>query len=466
MRRRCIASSYLRTWFLIDLISTMPWETMIRGVDDDSADVGGHALLRMAKLGKLMRVMRLLRLAKLAGLLKRVSVVTVLSSEASYRITFAVSIAKMCLSFGIVCHWAACIWGWIGDPINVGHASAGEAEYDVEFCTMGGPCEGGVEGSPWRRRYGLDNYSILTQYFVALHFTTGLITGGDMVIQPGYLVERIFTTVAMIFGVLCCSVIVSQVLLIMSRKSEMNLAFEEQLQRARDFLVHRKVPLELQAKIRRYLEAQFKMQMGLAGGYREFMTNLSPGLHVELTEHLNRTVITYHPFFKSVPRAALRCLCHEAEPVLYAPGDVVVELGHFALRAFFIVRGKLRVVKGHGRHHVYLEPPSWVGDKCLFVEHRRTHTVVAVKPTETLALQKSSLLSVCCEFPDMEVIYQTFQRRVLSDEASLRCPICLGLGHSEDTCPRSRTDCDSSATSGSPIPRRVGVDALVKTPWV
>jgi len=437
MKRSWIAGHYVRTWFWLDLVSTFPWDVL---AGSQKSQRGGQAnLLRIGKLGKLARVLRLLRIAKLIPLLKRMEGVSGLIS--SYNMNLCLSITSMTVTFGIVCHWAACVWGWLGDAANVGHPSSSLDPHDVRDCTMGGPCEAGIEGSPWRRRYGLDNYDLGTQYLAALQFATGLITGGEMLLQPGYTLERVYTIVMMILGVFVCSSVVSSVLMIMSRESELSLQFEEQMQRVRDFMTARNVPLELQAKIRRYLEGQFKMQRGQAGGDREFMGTLSHWLQTELTEHLNQTVMVRHPFFKNMPAQIIRRICLEATPLLYAPGDVVVEKGHIAVSSLFIVRGKLRVVNAIGHHSVYLTPPQWMGDRCLFMDAYRTHTVMAVTPSEVLCLQKSSLLSVCHELPLMDACYRRFQERILKgDESSLRCAICGNPGHVADDCPQQTND--------------------------
>merc|ERR1712048_1421200 len=142
----------------------------------------------------------------------------------------------------MVSHWAACLWGWIGDPLNVG--ATAEAP-NWASCTMGGACESGIEGSPWRRRYALEGYGLVTQYLVALQFTTGLLTGGEVPVEPGYALERMFTIVTMISSVLICSTVVGGILLIMNREQESNLSDEERIQRMSEFMSARKVPVML-----------------------------------------------------------------------------------------------------------------------------------------------------------------------------------------------------------------------------
>ena len=44
-----------------------------------------------------------------------------------------------------------------------------------------------------------------------------------------------------------------------------------------------------------------------------------------------------------------------------------------------------------------MDPPSWIGDVCLFKDMVRAKTVVAVTHSELLSLTKSAVLSVTLE---------------------------------------------------------------------
>jgi hypothetical protein len=60
-----IATRYLTSWFIIDLISTIPFDLMSRSGDEDEADLGeGDGS------GLILRMVRLLRLLKLGKVLR------------------------------------------------------------------------------------------------------------------------------------------------------------------------------------------------------------------------------------------------------------------------------------------------------------------------------------------------------------------------------------------------------------
>lgn len=430
MRRDRISRKYLRSWFILDFTSTFPWEEVLGSLTGGGVGGGnGTLILRMAKLGKLMRCLRLLRLMKIGRLLSRFQDIDFFHS---YTVSFALSLAKMLSIFAMLCHWSACVWGYIGDPESMGDMST-EGPHPLDQCVPGGPCENGIWGTPWRRRYGLDNFDLGTQYLAALHFATGLVTGSELALQPAFWAERLFTTIMMILGLFICTTVLSQVLVMINRLAEKNVEKNEQIRSMREFLVTRKVPAELQAKVRRYLETQADMKQG-AGDF-EVMNYLSPSLRDEVWCYLSHKAMSKHPFFQILPAEPMRAICLQATPHLYAPDEVAVERGHLALSAHFVVRGKLRVERVMQGKSAYLSPGSWMGDTCLFAETVRSHTVSAVTPSEVITIQKRFLLAVCKEFPSIQSAYDAFQQQVLEGADCLSCAYCKKPGHSAEDCP-------------------------------
>merc|ERR1711862_163247 len=105
----------------------------------------------------------------------------------------------------------------------------------------------------------------------------------------------------------------------------------------------------------------------------------------------------------------------------------------------FIVFGKVRVENPlmTDRKVLYLKPPSWIGDICLFVDTLRKATVTAVVTTETLMLQKDTVQKVCDCYPAIREKFEVFRARVLQNmTSSLMCPLCHDIGHSVARCPR------------------------------
>ncbi len=63
MIHKLIAINYLKTWFLIDLVSIIPLDLMFDGANINS-------VLRFARIGKLYKLIRLVRLVKMIKIMR------------------------------------------------------------------------------------------------------------------------------------------------------------------------------------------------------------------------------------------------------------------------------------------------------------------------------------------------------------------------------------------------------------
>lgn len=61
--------------------------------------------------------------------------------------------------------------------------------------------------------------------------------------------------------------------------------------------------------------------------------------------HLNRPVIITHPLFTQLPQELLAHACCLCDSVLGAPGDVMLQKGQNCNFMYFLVRGKLQIVR-------------------------------------------------------------------------------------------------------------------------
>lgn len=365
-------------------------------------------------------------------------------------LSVGLALCKTLVIFALFCHWSACIWGFLGNPKKIGHASQNEAPYDRSLCSEGGACEASVEGSPWLHRYAVDALPAGDIYMISLHFVTGLITGSEMDLSPGFWLERIYVIIMMIISFLICSTIISHIVVIFHKINQQSTEFREKMRMIKEFMVVRKVPITLQVKVKRYLEYQFKARLDTLQQNIVFIQNLSPWLRLELTEHLNRDVVSRHPFFQGMPPRVLKRICGAAMTVLYAPGDLVVQKGQRASCMCFIVRGRLRVLQAdvdsqylkadpERKHNktLSLTAPSWIGDMSLFKDVVRAKTVISVTHSELLTVMKATLIEVMQEFPKVKAYVELFQRRIDEGDfvgAGILCKHCGRPGHHVADC--------------------------------
>lgn len=413
MRQAMIVRAYLTSWFVVDLLSTFPWHVV------SSSGESNVSMLRFAKLGKMLRVLRLLRIAKLNMLVQRLE-----DLFCSSTLLIGISMTKIVFFFALLCHWCACAWGWLGHPDRHRSVNGLEAvEYDT--CEPDGPCEPGIEGSAWRRRYGIDEKGTWEQYLFSLRFSIGLFTGADIGIQPGFWAERVFVVIMMFTSLIMCSTVISQICMIFHKLHQERSVQTDLMQSFKEFMVAGRVPYAMQAKVKRYLEFQFKARRNLQVRRFEMMERLSPWLYKELKVHLNKNVLVQHGFFRDMPAEMLTHTCCLASSMLCAPGDIVVQRGQTNHEMYFLVRGKLsltdmdhaaraklKVYRGDRRdnlHGVTVVAPAFFGGLGIFRdEGYYGYTCSMICHSELLTVTKKDIISLATEFMVFGDYYKAF----------------------------------------------------------
>ena len=98
--RRAIAKRYVRSWFAVDFISTLPFEvvTMLAG---DTERLKGLKMIRMIRLLRLLKLARVIRASRIVS-----------RWESSFSVSYAhLTVMRLGLLLTTVAHWMACLWG-------------------------------------------------------------------------------------------------------------------------------------------------------------------------------------------------------------------------------------------------------------------------------------------------------------------------------------------------------------------
>mmetsp|Transcript_30932 Transcript_30932/g.72530 ORF Transcript_30932/g.72530 Transcript_30932/m.72530 type:complete len:863 (+) Transcript_30932:37-2625(+) len=102
--RRKVALLYVKTWFLIDLASVLPYDDFTDLLQESADGIQSVKILRTIRV---LRLVKLLRILKASRMVKRWENRIALKSTSLYLIKFAVLII-------LSCHWMACVWGFLG----------------------------------------------------------------------------------------------------------------------------------------------------------------------------------------------------------------------------------------------------------------------------------------------------------------------------------------------------------------
>uniref|UniRef100_A0A672FCP4 Potassium voltage-gated channel, subfamily H (eag-related), member 5b n=1 Tax=Salarias fasciatus TaxID=181472 RepID=A0A672FCP4_SALFA len=176
---KLIRMNYLKTWFVIDLLSCLPYDIInaFENVDEG-----------ISSLFSSLKVVRLLRLGRVARKL-----------DHYLEYGAAVLVLLVCV-FGLVAHWLACIWYSIGDYEVIDEATntikMDSWLYQLAI-SIGSPYRYNASGSgQWEGGPGKDSLYITSLYFTM----TSLTTIGFGNIAPTTDGEKIFSVAMMMVG--------------------------------------------------------------------------------------------------------------------------------------------------------------------------------------------------------------------------------------------------------------------------
>uniref|UniRef100_A0A5F8GDH3 Potassium voltage-gated channel subfamily H member 1 n=1 Tax=Monodelphis domestica TaxID=13616 RepID=A0A5F8GDH3_MONDO len=345
---KLIRMNYLKTWFVIDLLSCLPYDVInaFENVDEVSGHTAGKCLRADLNPGppisgsdsqstdslfSSLKVVRLLRLGRVARKL-----------DHYIEYGAAVLVLLVCV-FGLAAHWMACIWYSIGDyeifDEDTKMIRNNSWLYQLAM-DAGTPYQFNVSGlGKWEG--GPSKNSV---YISSLYFTmTSLTSVGFGNIAPSTDIEKIFAVAIMMIGSLLYATIFGNVTTIFQQMYANTNRYHEMLNSVRDFLKLYQVPKGLSERVMDYIVSTWSMSRGID---TEKVLQICPkDMRADICVHLNRKVFKEHPAFRLASDGCLRALAMEFQTVHCAPGDLIYHAGESVDSLCFVVSGSLEVIQ-------------------------------------------------------------------------------------------------------------------------
>ncbi|XP_068610143.1 potassium voltage-gated channel subfamily H member 5-like [Brachionichthys hirsutus] len=350
---KLIRMNYLKTWFVIDLLSCLPYDIInaFEHVNEDvitSASSASHlrdpshfhrnatraedsVLPGLSSLFSSLKVIRLLRLGRVARKL-----------DHYLEYGAAVLVLLVCV-FGLVAHWLACIWYSIGDYEVIDEATntikTDSWLYQLAL-SIGTPYRYNASGTgQWE---GGPNKNTL--YISSLYFTmTSLTTIGFGNIAPATDGEKIFSVAMMMVGSLLYATIFGNVTTIFQQMYTNTNRYHEMLNNVRDFLKLYQVPKSLSERVMDFIVSTWAMSKGIDTD--KVLLICPKDMRADICVHLNRQVFNEHPAFRLASDGCLRSLAVEFQTTHCAPGDLIFHIGESVDTLCFVVSGSLEVIQ-------------------------------------------------------------------------------------------------------------------------
>ncbi|XP_021340562.1 potassium voltage-gated channel subfamily H member 1-like [Mizuhopecten yessoensis] len=315
---KIIRMNYLKSWFVIDLLSCLPYDVFnaFQYVDDG-----------ISTLFSALKVVRLLRLGR---------VVRKLDHYLEYG---AAMLVLLILVFILFAHWFACIWysigltelqsgleyGWLSTLANTTFEPFTWTNTTAKTALTGGPGKG-------------------MRYLTSLYFTLSCMTGvgfGNVAAATEH--EKLFSIFMMIIGALLYATIFSNVTTIFQQFYANFARYHDMLNSVRDFMKLHDVPKILGERVMDYIVSTWAITKGIDA--TKVLNYCPKDMKADLCVHLNRKVFMEHPAFRLASDGCLRALAMHFNMTHSAPGDLIFHQGESLDALCFVVSGSLEVIQ-------------------------------------------------------------------------------------------------------------------------
>ena len=379
-----IAKHYLRSWFLVDLLSSLPIDRLISALLTRSVPVLGTPDGRIGYIS-LVDLFSLLRIMRIGRLVRKLSSIT------GANFLRVVYLMYLFVLFG---HWLGLMWYSIAiRPI----------ESTSEFDNL----------APWLWTIdGNEPYFVALRYVCSLYWALSVMTNlkglpahetrqclwyepnTDFVTDP--LAERVYTILVFIFGSLFYSCIYGNINQFVTNLYASGMRYRKRMEELQEFARFHRLSPQLRNKIRNYVDFQWSVTKGI--NVDTIAAGLPAHLQMEMRLQLNKRLVEQVSIFAGCPRGFFEALVSKLQPCICVAGDFVFYEGELGSRMYFIKRGVAQVGKGDQICATFKEG-DYFGEVALLTDQPRTASVIAVSDLMLLSLSCTDLEAVLTLFP-------------------------------------------------------------------
>jgi len=363
MRPRPLAALYMRTWFLPDF-TVVFWDWM--------------SILGVYWHFTMVRSLRFLRLFRIFKIMWRFSFTRFELTHPRNSENRRALMVVMWLLWGLtlINHWVACGW------FVIGNLDAYQRRW----------IEAPFEGA---------DATLLYKYITCFHWSITQFTPASMEIFPTNAMERVYTIVIIMLGLLAFSTLISTITATMNRLSQITIAGRGQEHLCRRFIAERRLSVDLGVRILSYVKrGRLVLKPRLLESEIVALKTMPGNTLRQLHEEIFEPVLAVHPLFRQLlqqNRMVFSAICDQAitESAMQM-GEEIFRPGMKGHSMYFITAGQLNYEFSHRPHtSLPVGSPEWLCEIVLWSswEHRGRLSVVS-HAAETIILHAESFHSV------------------------------------------------------------------------
>lgn len=381
----------------------------------------------LSGLPKVLRVVRILRFLRCVRMVELGRMVRSLDSFAlPSMVSMFFTILKLLVPVGLLCHYIACFWHFLGTQSLMDSQDEGWA-LDIQHYD-------------WGHRY------LICFHWAFAQFTPAPPPAHS---EPHTAVEELFVIFLLFFGFGMFSSIVGSVTTAIGSARQLHMKLNRQRQMVRRYVIENGVSKELGHHILRYMQLQEQkaVNQSVSEIDKDVMNTLSPGLRMELRFEVYSPVVVRFPFFRWLIAERfpmMRAMCQSAmREVVVHHNDELISSGTPVSHMFFLKgtpnggswsKGKevLRYADATGTRHQVLREGSWIGEESLWIAALSTIDPTMKEPWQHLGTAVTIAHHCSC----IEVSASEVMNAVKEDDLAVHTLRYYALVFARKTCLR------------------------------
>ncbi|RNA33572.1 potassium sodium hyperpolarization-activated cyclic nucleotide-gated channel 2 isoform X2 [Brachionus plicatilis] len=382
LRPKKIAKHYIKTWFFIDLLSSIPFDyifLLVQESDEGKLAQTGRAFkaLRLIKLLSLLRLLRLSRLVRYLHQWERILSVA----------SMVMRIFKLVGLIILLAHWNGCL------QFLVPMLQSFPAQSWIALNKL--------ENATWTEQYSLALFKALSH----------MLCIGYGRYAPQTYTDMWLTILSMVTGAMCYAVTIGLVSALIQSYDPSRRMYNQKYKLVREYMAWRKFPRELRNRITDYYEHRYQGKMF---DEDEILNEISEKLKFDIINHNCRSLISSAPLFAQADQNFISDLLTKLNFEVYQPGDMICREGTIGTKMYFIQEGKINVLKTNNEIITTLGDGSFFGEICLLTRETRVASCQAVTYCNLYSLSVDHFYNVLDQYPIMRQTMESVATERLS----------------------------------------------------
>ncbi|XP_043391342.1 potassium/sodium hyperpolarization-activated cyclic nucleotide-gated channel 3 isoform X2 [Chelonia mydas] len=348
-----IKMKYLKSWFLVDFISSIPVDYIFLIVDLETqvdSDVYKTArALRIVRFTKILSLLRLLRLSRLIRYIHQWEEIFHMTYDLASAVVRIFNLIGMML---LLCHWDGCL----------------------QFLV------------PMLQDFPADCW-------VAINH----------MVAPEGMTDVWLTMLSMIVGATCYAMFIGHATALIQSLDSSRRQYQEKYKQVEQYMSFHKLPGDTRQRIHEYYEHRYQGKMF---DEENILGELSEPLKEEIINFNCRNLVANMPLFANADPNFVTAMLTKLRFEVFQPGDFIIREGTVGKKMYFIQHGVVSILT-KGNKETKLSDGSYFGEICLLTRGRRTASVRADTYCRLYSLSVDNFNEVLEEHPMMRRAFET-----------------------------------------------------------